>query len=78
MISGNPAKGRSSQHGDSSDFTESVGGVTASHPKVEALPVLLATTTDKGKNTLRMDLIVVARWKINDVRFAFGSPLRPK
>jgi hypothetical protein len=61
----------------SSDFQGAVppvGGVSADADSPSPLPVLVSTSTDgKGKNTVRMDLIPVACWKINDVRFAFGS-----
>ena len=50
------------------------GGVAASHPAAEVLPILVAPTLDgKGKNTIRMEIIPVACWKLENVRFAFGS-----
>ena len=50
-----------------------IGGVAARHPRAELFPILLAPTTSKEKNTIREELIPVACWKINDVRFDFGS-----
>lgn len=56
------------------DQGQSVGGVTADHPAAALLPVLVSpSTADKGKNTIRMELIPVGCWKLDDVRFAFGS-----
>lgn len=52
---------------------ENVGGKTANHPPAYLLPLMLAPATGKEKNTIRMELIPVACWKINDVRFDFGS-----
>jgi len=50
------------------------GGFAASHPAPEALPILVSPTLDgKGKNTIRMEIIPVACWKLENVRFAFGS-----
>ena len=50
-----------------------LGGTTAKHPSAVALPVLAAPSTGKEKNTIRMELIPVACWKVNDIRFDFGS-----
>ncbi len=56
------------------DQDQSVGGVAADHPAAALLPVLVSpSTADKGKNTIRMELIPVGCWKLEDVRFAFGS-----
>ncbi|MBM3788319.1 MAG: hypothetical protein FJW30_28620 [Acidobacteria bacterium] len=52
---------------------QSEGGLADSHPAEAPFPILLAPTTGKERNTLRMDLIPVGCWKINDVRFDFGS-----
>lgn len=50
------------------------GGVSGSHPESEPFPVYASPATQgKGKNTIRMELIPVACWKLEDVRFAFGS-----
>jgi len=50
------------------------GGVGAKHPLSETFPLLVAPSVDgKGKNTIRMELIPVACWKLNNVRFLFGS-----
>ena len=53
---------------------DGAGGIAAKEPDVEAFPLLVSTTLDgKGKNTIRMEMIPVACWKLNDGRFAFGS-----
>jgi hypothetical protein len=50
------------------------GGLSASHPELETLPILVSPSTEgKGRNTIRMELIPIACWKLDDVRFAFGS-----
>ena len=49
------------------------GRSSASHPASETFPILVAPTTGKEKNKIRMELIPVACWKLNDVRFAFAS-----
>ena len=56
------------------------GGIAASHLDLDILPILVSpSTAGKGKNTIRMELIPVACWKLNDVRFAFASSfIRPE
>jgi len=49
------------------------GGQSASHPSIERFPILAAPATGNEKNTFRLELIPVACWKLNDVRFAFNS-----
>ena len=55
--------------------THGTCGCTGVHPTAEALPILVSTTErdGKGRNTLRMDLIAIACWKLNDSGFNFGS-----
>jgi len=53
---------------------QTVGGSVGHHPTIKNLPILASpSTSDKGKNTIRMELIPVACWKLDDVRFAFAS-----
>jgi hypothetical protein len=54
-------------------LNEAPGGQTGSHAPAQGLPFFVAPATGQGKNTLRLELIPVACWKLNDVRFAFGS-----
>lgn len=50
------------------------GSISARHPETETLAVLVAPGTEgKGKNTIRMELIPVACWKMENLHFAFGS-----
>ncbi len=49
------------------------GGVSFAHEAPETLPILAAPSTKGEKNTIRMELIPVACWRVNDVRFEFGS-----
>jgi hypothetical protein len=51
-----------------------LGGISANHDPQDPLPLLVApTSTGKEKNTIRMELIPIACWKLNDLRFAFAS-----
>ena len=66
VIKGNPLLS------SSSDLTS--GGVFGKHPPAEIFPVLAATSTSgKEINRIRMELIPIACWKLNDVRFLFAS-----
>ena len=49
------------------------GGKHGSHPPVSDLPVHAAPRTGKETTTIRLELVSVACWKLNNVRFAFGS-----
>src|SRR5262245_52702110 len=54
-------------------FLDSVGGVAASHPDVEARRVLVAPTADDEFNAVRASLIPVACWRVDNIRFLFDS-----
>ncbi len=49
------------------------GGHAASHPLSDLFPIFAAPSHGKEKNTLRMELIPVGCWKLDDLRFAFDS-----
>ncbi|MFN0101276.1 MAG: peptidoglycan-binding protein [Bryobacteraceae bacterium] len=49
------------------------GGHAASHAAAELLPILAAPGSGKEKNTIRMELVAVACWRLDDVRFDFDS-----
>ncbi len=50
------------------------GGISGNHPPFDSFPILAATSTSgKEVNRIRMELIPVACWKLNDVRFHFAS-----
>ena len=49
------------------------GGTALSHPEKDALPILVAPTTEVALNTIRAFLIPVGCWRVDDVRFAFDS-----
>ena len=54
--------------------TDPAGGVSGRHPPTEPFPILVSPATGgRGHNTIREELVVVACWKLNDVRFLFGS-----
>lgn len=50
------------------------GGVSGSHGIFPPLPLLVSpASAGRGKNTIRLPLDTVACWKLEDVRFDFGS-----
>ena len=49
------------------------GGVTGKHPEAPALEFLVAPATVGEQNTIRLRLVPVACWRVDDVRFAFDS-----
>ena len=49
------------------------GGHAASHPELEAFPILVATATGSEKNVIREELSTVACWRLDDLRFDFNS-----
>ena len=51
------------------------GGQAASISDTIVLPIYLAPSTSKGKNTIREELITVGCWKMEDLRFAFNSSM---
>ena len=56
------------------DAVDIIGGLSADHPAGDLLPVLASpSTAGKGKNTIRLELVPVGCWKLEDVRFAFAS-----
>ena len=56
------------------DSDGSPGGVTGKHPPKSPLPIFVSPSLGgKGTNTIREELVTVACWKLNDVRFLFGS-----
>lgn len=66
---------------ESSGLIHSVSeaGVTAEHPIIEELPVLVAPTTDDEFNTIRVAPVAVACWLVEDICFEFDSSvLGPK
>ena len=53
--------------------TKTTGGHAAGHPSARAYPVHAATATKSEKTVIREELVTVACWRLNDVRFDFGS-----
>ncbi len=51
------------------------GGLAGTHADPGAPPVLVAPATADEKNTIRPPLIPLACWKIEDLRFEFGSSI---
>lgn len=50
------------------------GGMSADHPAEDPFPIFASpTTAGKNKNTIRMELIPIGCWKLDDVRFEFGD-----
>ena len=55
------------------------GGRAASHANSTSLPVYAATSTGGEKTVIREELKTVACWRLDDVRFKFGSAfVRPE
>src|SRR5260370_24548183 len=50
-----------------------VGGLAGNHSDLASLPVLVAPATADERNTIRPALVPLACWKIEDLRFEFGS-----
>src|SRR5262249_60661740 len=51
------------------------GGVAGDHRDLPLLDALVAPATGDELNTLRPSIIPLACWKIEDLRFEFGSSL---
>ncbi len=51
------------------------GGLAGTHADPGAPPVLVAPATADEKNTIRPPLIPLACWKVEDLRFEFGSSI---
>src|SRR5580698_8175067 len=49
------------------------GGVAGSHPEAETQPLLVAPTTASDTNLFGLEVIPVACWRVDDLRFAFDS-----
>ncbi len=49
------------------------GGYAASHPVAPLLPILVAPSTRVERNVIRQELVTVACWRLNDLRFDFDS-----
>jgi len=53
--------------------TSTLGGITGDHRPKELPPVLVAPATADEKNTYKDPLVVVACWRMDDIRFEFDS-----
>ena len=53
--------------------TSTSGGIAATHPPVEVPPVHVAPTGEEDTNTIRTPFMAIACWKMEDLRFEFGS-----
>lgn len=51
------------------------GGHAASYPTYDILPILVAPSLGKEKNTLREELVPIGCWKLEDLRFMFDSSM---
>ena len=56
-----------------STYGTSDGGISGSHPAVAALQVKAGPATEEEFDTVRMPLIPVACWRVDDIRFPFDS-----
>ena len=63
--------------GASQEFAE--GGFSASHPTVAINPILVAPTTSNEQNFVSTNLIPIACFRVEDIRFEFDSSfVRPE
>jgi hypothetical protein len=51
----------------------SEGGVAGKHPPADPFQILVGPSTSGEFNTARLRLIPVACWRVDDIRFHFGS-----
>src|SRR5215470_18082844 len=51
----------------------SEGGVSGKHAQKDSFEVLVAPATVKESNTIRSRLVPIACFRVDDIRFAFGS-----
>ena len=62
----------------SAPSSELKGGLAGVHPRVAKLSLPVAPTDRTGLNTLRLSLLPIACWKLEDLRFDFDlSFIRP-
>jgi outer membrane protein OmpA-like peptidoglycan-associated protein len=59
--------------GKDSDFSLLDGGVVGRHPRLTDLPIVAAPATAGEFNTIRVGLVPVACFRVDNVRFAFDS-----
>ncbi len=57
----------------STSTSAAAGGAAFDHSVLETLPIYAATTTKNEKTVIRMELVPVACWRLDDVRFQFGG-----
>lgn len=53
--------------------TATSGGISGDHIPPKDLPTRVGTSTADEKNTIRDPLVVVACWRMDDIRFEFDS-----
>src|ERR1019366_2375971 len=64
---------------DSWRDTSNEGGVTGKHPTVDTFEAKVAPTFADELNTIKDQLVVVACWRLDDIRFEFASSfIRPE
>jgi len=60
-------------------YRASDGGLAATHPEQQTLPVQAAPSVDGEYNTIKAAIIPYACWKVDDIRFEFDSSfVRPQ
>lgn len=58
---------------DGSLHDASGGGISGHHSKADPLQLLVAPSTSTEQNVIRMALIPIACWRVDQIRFAFDS-----
>jgi hypothetical protein len=54
-------------------ISSGLGGIAATHPVREPLPILASPATAKQFNTVRSGIFPIACWRADDINFAFDS-----
>src|SRR5262245_36515634 len=66
-------RGRRGDMNETGATSSSAGGAVGAHPPVEPLELLVAPSTADQLNTVRLRLIPLACWRVDDLRFRFDS-----
>ena len=68
---GSPDASAASTHGSINNVSQ--GGVSAEHPDTALAPFLVGPATENQWNAVHLQLVPIACWGVDDVRFAFDS-----
>ena len=54
-------------------FRSSGGGIAGEHPAAKTMDAFVGPSTSGQTNTIRMNLVPIACWRVEDMRFDFDS-----